>query len=549
MSNFLVNNNKMLNTFFIISKPQQGPDTNYKIIGTDIGSQFTLYMHGTRTKCNYQVGGVDLGNYYQIDVTNFVYNMGSYNFTGSPWGILDQKLNNASWIWSTPNAYISAPGSDSGFFYWFYYTFYYSGANNTGTIYVVCDNVCTVYFNNIIVPAITGGGWASATAPSSSVNIKNGLNYIRIPCYNTGGGSTNNIYCSGITNVTQVGANNVYIFDNDSTISYITFTQSTIVNILIVGGGGGGGPTGGGGGGGGGVYSIENYTILPGKYTITVGQGGNGSYYNTTTGVYSIQTTGGTSSIVNSANNINLSVLGGGYGSTDYRAYTGANIPGTGANGGGQGRRVNQTIINASGDARGNIGGSGSIYSGGGGGGYGSQGQNSPDDNTGGNGGNGITNSILSTGTYYGGGGGGGDGNANNTYVPSGGLGGGGKGGIRDGTSINTEGDGKPGNYYGGGGGGGGYSRRYISSTLYGLGQGGSGYKGVVMISVSNIYTYTSDATNSAGLICSVYDSTQTNVANSNSNWTYSIVTNPSYKSTTSYNNIAAALTYNNNAI
>jgi hypothetical protein len=209
MANFLVNTTNSLNTFFITTRAQSGPPTNYTVSGTDIRNNFKLYMHGTRSKCNYQVGGVDIGTYYQKDTSNFVYNMGVYNFSGCPWLPLDPKLSNAYWIWGLADAYINDP---TNYTYWMYYTFYYSGSQNTGTVYLVCDNVCNLYFNSVYIPGVNGGGWGSTTAPSASITIKNGLNYIRISAYNGGGpaGLICAMYDSSVTNVANSDSNWAY---------------------------------------------------------------------------------------------------------------------------------------------------------------------------------------------------------------------------------------------------------------------------------------------------------------------------------------------------
>jgi len=100
--------------------------------------------------------------------------------------------------------------------------------------------------------------------------------------------SKNNTTASGGTETT-VGAYKVHTFTSSGTF---TVTKGGLVDLLLVGGGGGGGRVynygtqvndpshtwgtfHGGGGGGGEVVSRSLFTVEPGTYSITVGDGGS----------------------------------------------------------------------------------------------------------------------------------------------------------------------------------------------------------------------------------------------------------------------------------
>jgi len=192
MSNYFVNNsNSSLTSFFSTEIPQTGPTTGYQESnGTDIANLFTLYRSGTRSLCNFLSGTTDIGNYYQRDplssvsvcvtnhsgqVVNGVYNM-------SPWFVSSSQLSTAIWIWDITTAASSAP---TFIYIWFYYTFFYSGAANTGTLWAVCDNFGTFFLNQGTGITIDGG-WPTS-GNRGNISIVNGINYIRVCAYNSGG--------------------------------------------------------------------------------------------------------------------------------------------------------------------------------------------------------------------------------------------------------------------------------------------------------------------------------------------------------------------------
>jgi hypothetical protein len=262
MSNYLVNNTSTnLNNFYVTTNSQIGPTTNYKQNdGTDIGSNFKLYVYGTRKACNYMSGTTDIGTYYQYDSTSgtTTYDTGAYNTY--PWYISTSQMANARWIWNTANARDSA---SSYVYIWFYYTFYYSGSANTGTLYSSCDDVGTFSLNGGTGININGG-WP--TARSSSISIVNGLNYIRVCAYNMGGpaGLLIAIYDSNGTNivntstawVNSVSTNSTYNqggqpFNNSfsSTTGTTTITTTSSSSSGGTSGGSSGGSSGGTSGG------------------------------------------------------------------------------------------------------------------------------------------------------------------------------------------------------------------------------------------------------------------------------------------------------------
>ena len=226
----------------------------------------------------------------------------------------------------------------------------------------------------------------------------------------------------------------------------VTVNQSGTIDILLVGGGGGGGRNnagqlqqGGGGGGGGGVVYKTSFSVTPGTYQVTVGEGG------------AIGANGGNTTV-------------SGFGLTAYGGGAGANYGGhpgnDGASGGGSTSASGETqvggaAIYGSADNLGNAGGgSEHLYGAGGGGGAGTVGNPRP--NPGNNyrvgiGGDGILCPILDSNAYYGGGGagyrygayptdGGKGGGGNNTgsepVAGTDGLGGGGNGGARGGSGV-----------------------------------------------------------------------------------------------------------------
>ena len=168
------------------------------------------------------------------------------------------------------------------------------------------------------------------------------------------------------------------------------------VDILVCGGGGGGGGKnnrgpgdrrGGGGGGGGGVVQLQQKTLSPGWYPITIGAPGNKGFYE-----YCDGPRNGTSG--------------------EPSVFTHPDGPYEGGGGSGGGYADGPSSGGSSGSPQSESGG-GSSRSGGGGGGAGGAGQNGPAPNGnglqgGGAGGAGITSSITGSNVDYGQGGSGG---------------------------------------------------------------------------------------------------------------------------------------------
>lgn len=211
-------------------------------------------------------------------------------------------------------------------------------------------------------------------------------------------------------NITTVGGYRIHAFYSSGTFN---IAQSINTEVLVVAGGGGGGNRMGGGGGGGGVLSDNAFTVNPGSYSVTVGQGGAGTISG-----------GGASSGANGGNSqfSTLTALGGGGGGSNYASST--LYPGRdGGSGGGCAGHANTTYGVGTPGQGNNGGATAGTYYPSGGGGAGGAGTSNPA-----NGGAGVSNSILGTAYYWGAGGAG----AGYTGIAgNGGLGGGGGGGPK----------------------------------------------------------------------------------------------------------------------
>jgi hypothetical protein len=244
-----------------------------------------------------------------------------------------------------------------------------------------------------------------------------------------------------------------------------TTTENFQCDILLIGGGGGG--ANGGGGGGGFVYT-SNVNMIPGNYTVRVGNGGSGLNTRPNSGTQGYHT-----SISGGVITSNLIAYGGGGGGGGAPTHVLGQVGSFG--GSGIDNPTRQTFTSP----QGNRGGSAivsSYGSGGGGGGAGGVGSDavavpSIDSyyNRGGQGGNGRISDITGNLIYYAGGGTAGTNSGGGTdnspqILP---IGGGGLG------SRGPDGNGSNGtNGLGGGGGGGDYERT----------NGGNGGSGIVII-------------------------------------------------------------------
>jgi len=234
MTNYLRNGTSLL-TIFNTTSPQIGPVTRYLQSGTDIGTKFKLYMHGTREKCYYNVTidsvNYDLGYFFQKDSFSPVQQLGLYNM--SPWTITTGATgmnSNTYWIWPTSNANNSAQTNYDGIFYWFYYTFYYNESENLGKIYSACDNIGKLYFNNTFI-GDNSGGWGGSIVPSYNVTIKKGLNYLKISAYNVGpsanpAGLLVSVVDSNNNNVANTNSNWAYSTSSSFDINPLTFNAT-----------------------------------------------------------------------------------------------------------------------------------------------------------------------------------------------------------------------------------------------------------------------------------------------------------------------------------
>jgi hypothetical protein len=232
--------------------------------------------------------------------------------------------------------------------------------------------------------------------------------------------------------VTTSGGNRIHTYTSVGSDTFTCF-QSGYVQLLVIAGGGGGGGNGnlsqpGGGGGAGEVFYSASYSVKPGTYTVTVGDGGAGGLGNN--GSAGIN---GSSSVFGS-----ISANGGGYGG-QYVAGGSASV-GSGGSGGGGARAQNGAASVLTAGGQGNAGGNSVTgAAGAGGGGAGSVG-GSTSTTTGGAGGSAVTYSISGSAVTYGAGGNGGnrtDANPGAAGTTNRGNGGGGAGGN---TSVSANG-------------------------------------------------------------------------------------------------------------
>jgi len=280
--------------------------------------------------------------------------------------------------------------------------------------------------------------------------------------------------------------NSINIATDDSNYRYALFNSNgtfsvnnnIICDILVVGGGGSGGTRAGGGGGAGSLIYKTNQILNSGFYSVTIGNGGAGQPYSTTTSY--IGNDGGDTLI--NFNGINIYIAKGGGGG----AYNLSSLGRIGGSCGGNSTEQPQTplaipynIQNEPDGIYGNQGGGGGLtgndgYAGGGGGGAGSVGGTITTTNAG-NGGSGLNINITGVSNLYAGGGGGGAGRYNSVIAGTGGSGIGGVGG----TLSTTPGENGLANT-GSGGGGSGFGT--LTNEWDNNGASGSGGSGVVII-------------------------------------------------------------------
>ncbi len=171
------------------------------------------------------------------------------------------------------------------------------------------------------------------------------------------------------------------------------------VNVLIVGGGGGAGFGGLGGGGGAGevLYSNSSINVMPGDtVTLSVGKGGTGGYFGSTSGYWYNGLNGDTSAVTIGGNQYIATGGGGGGGNGGSGAIATGAAGGSG--GGGTSNNSGGGTSRNSYSGFTDLGYASTLYSGNGGGGAGAGGANS--NSTGGNG-------ISMWGLSFAGGGGG----------------------------------------------------------------------------------------------------------------------------------------------
>ena len=340
-------------------------------------------------------------------------------------------------------------------------------------------------------PGTGGGGGGASTSPGASGVQGNGGPGTVLVAY----GSLSQLFTGG-TVTTSPPANPGYFIHTFTSPGSLTYPGAPIptvtVQYLAVGGGGGGGngiqtTFQGGGGGGGGV--VTGTLVLPlcnpdATYSVTVGTGGAGGYALNNTAKVGLG--GNNSTITGCSGAINITALGGGWGSGAGPGGSGGGLGNepTCLSNVGVGNQPAQPITLSTSKGTyinyGQPGGRATAYavggpdSAGGGGGAANIGSNGIA-STGGPGGSGYLWPF--TGSIYGAGGGG-AGFARGGISFGGGTGAGEKYGAAN--TFHSGGIGNPG--YGGGGGGG-----YGSSVLTQQGSGGPGGPGAV------IFAYQSD--------------------------------------------------------
>jgi sialate O-acetylesterase len=175
--------------------------------------------------------------------------------------------------------------------------------------------------------------WPDVQAGSHTVTARatdsGGLVATSAPVYvvATASGAWEGIHATGgtVAYYTEGGTNwTAHVFTNSGVLNVKAAGE---VEYLVVGGGGGGGGTYESGGGGAGGVRTGAMTLPAGTYTITVGNGGNGSLQG---GLPA--SNGGPSSLSNGL--VAVKALGGGYGGSSAGGY-GGGVAGDGGSGGG----------------------------------------------------------------------------------------------------------------------------------------------------------------------------------------------------------------------
>ena len=106
-----------------------------------------------------------------------VYYLGSYSsISYLPIGFPNKA--GTGWIWNTPDAVVSA----QPYVYTYFTKVYISSSATAGIVYMVCDDVGSLYFNGVLVCSVN---WNSIC--QKSVSIQSGNNSIVVYGYNTGG--------------------------------------------------------------------------------------------------------------------------------------------------------------------------------------------------------------------------------------------------------------------------------------------------------------------------------------------------------------------------
>jgi hypothetical protein len=140
-------------------------------------------MFGKRETVRFEIGGADIGKYFQQDSTfSRAIQLSSSNAAWDIWvpPTVTNKFASAKFIWNVANADISAPVN---VYIWFYYTVYYSGTSTKSCkLYGIIDNVANIFINDDAVISLDNTVSAST---GYTVNIIPGLNYIKVLAWNS----------------------------------------------------------------------------------------------------------------------------------------------------------------------------------------------------------------------------------------------------------------------------------------------------------------------------------------------------------------------------
>lgn len=155
-----------------------------------------------------------------IDVMPSVYIASDYN--SGPWGKNTFPDTTAQWIWYTPDAVSGAPTNTNA-----PVSLIYNYTNNTGEyrfadLYIMVDDIATVFLNGTQVGGTINAGWATAGMEPNVLNavrFQTGDNILAIQCINGGGPA-------GMCMTAM--SNDAVLFHSDGTWKYTTEPPSQL---------------------------------------------------------------------------------------------------------------------------------------------------------------------------------------------------------------------------------------------------------------------------------------------------------------------------------